>query len=65
VKSEMPLETKTREPFRCRGADPAEVSVSCAGLICGRKTDTGIRVVHAGREVGFCTNRQSIDWRKA
>ena len=40
------------------------VSVSCMCLICGRTTDTGIKVVHAGQEIGFCTNRHYIDWWK-
>lgn len=40
------------------------LSVPCTCLIYGRRTDRGIRVVHADNEIGFCTNRHYLDWWK-
>ena len=40
------------------------VSVPCTCSICARTTDGGITVLHAGKQVGFCTNRHYIDFWK-
>ena len=41
-----------------------DVSTPCACILCGRKTDKGITVIHEAKEIGFCTNRHYIDWWK-
>lgn len=33
-------------------------------MVCGRKTDEGITVIHENKEISFCTNRHYIDWWK-
>ena len=40
------------------------MSTPCVCVICGRKTEKGITVAHAGEAIGFCTNRHYIDWWK-
>jgi len=33
-------------------------------IICNRKTDEGIEIVHEGATLGFCTNRHYVEWWK-
>jgi desulfoferrodoxin (superoxide reductase-like protein) len=40
------------------------VSVPATCSVCGRKTDQGIEINHAGELLGFCTNRHYVEWWK-
>lgn len=40
------------------------VAVPSVCVLCGRKTERGIKLVTGSAEVGFCTNRHYVDWWK-